>query len=100
MAPAGVLVHLLREIPNHLAQLLGEVYWGTTSRLSIEQRPLRNLTAQHLLQTHGLGAQLKLIGTVLLGPAPLVLHRKGLPQPFLTPKGNAPRGEMCIRDSP
>ena len=54
-------------------------------------RPLRDGTAELLLQAHGLGAQLKLIRAVLLGLAPLVFHRIRQPPPLPAPQENSCR---------
>ena len=47
--------------------------------LSVEQRALGDLHREHLLQRHGLGTKLHLVGAVRLGPAALMLHGKGPP---------------------
>ncbi len=51
--------------------------------LAVKECPFRYVIAQHFLQTHGLSAELELIGvrmTVRL--AALILHREGLPEPL------------------
>lgn len=56
---------------------------------AIVERALRDGAAQHFLQTHGLGAQLKLVRLVRLWPAALVLHGKGQPAALLAREGDA-----------
>ena len=51
----------------------------------------RDGAAEHLLQTHGLRAQLQFIREVLLGLAHLVLHRFGPPPPLLALERDAVR---------
>ena len=65
---------------NLLPQLWYEFDLCTAARLAVVQRAGRDIAAEHLLQTHGLSAELQGVRGVLLGLAALVLHRVRLPQ--------------------
>ena len=51
--------------------------------LPIEQSAFWNRAAEHLLQAHGLGAQLQFIRLMGFGLSPLILHGIRLPKPLL-----------------
>ena len=57
--------------------------------LPIIKRPFRDIAAQHILQAHGLSAELERIAGILPGLAPLVFHGIGLPQPLPSGKRDA-----------
>jgi len=73
-------VHLLRTVPHFPAQLLRKTDGTAPPGFTVEQGALRDGAAEHFLQAQGLGAELKLIGAMLFGLAPLILHRVGPPQ--------------------
>ena len=85
-------MHLLQVILNLPAQFRRKGDHRPAAGLSVIECPLRDGTAEHLLQAHSLGAQLKLVRTVFLGLAPFVLHRIRQPQTFTILQSNSGRG--------
>ena len=59
-------MHLYGAHADFLAQLRRKRHSQTAARLAVKERAIRHLAAEHLLQTHGLRAQLQFIAAILL----------------------------------
>ena len=79
-------MHFRQAGTHGLPQPLGKIHRFPAAGLAVVQRPLRDVTAQHFLQTDGLRTQLQPVGIDGLRSAPLVFHRVGLPAAL--PAGN------------
>ena len=72
-------MHLCGVGAHLFPKLRREGYAHAPARFTIKERAVRDLAAEHFLQTHGLGAQLQLVAAVLFGVAALILDRIGQP---------------------
>ena len=86
MTPAAKLMHLFYHRMYLLPERRREGNRRPPPGLTIEERAFRDGTAEHLLQTQGLGAQLQLICQMGFGGTFFIFHRKGEPQSIFSPE--------------
>ena len=75
-AAPQIVVHFGKAVAHTLTQFVCKFDRRPSAWLTVEQRTVGNLTAQHFLKTHRLSAQLQLVRAVRLGLAALVFDWK------------------------
>lgn len=91
-------MHLLDQFFHLRAQRLCQADAFPPSTLAVIQRALRDITAEHILQAHGLRAELQGVAVIFLGSSALVLHGIGHPKPFPSRKRDPFLPPMILQD--
>ncbi len=82
-------MHLAKHLFDLGSQLRSKHHRLPPTNLAIIQCSLRDIAAQHILQTHGLSAKLKRIACVFSWSPTLILYGVGLPETVLPRQRNA-----------
>lgn len=84
-------MHLRQKSSHLIAKLAGKEDIRPSAGLTVKEGTLRYSTAEHLLHTHGLGAQLEKVGIMGFGTPSFVFYRIGALEAFFTLKRDTGR---------